>query len=192
MFLWLNDHASPELAATLPSAAEIAEEWAREEPPKFPADPDGRVANGLVACAPDTFAASLDCLEEHLTPEMKVFLLEKGATATHFQLGMFLRNNWGLWNENSVLRRALIDRGFTHADDMSGAILNAYVARLRGEPFDIQSAIRRYRDYWLDREESQESVRCPPSDDLTEREVAAGALELCGGRSAKPQKDEQD
>ncbi len=49
----------------------------------------------------------------------------------HFGLGMWLRNNWGLWS-GSRLERYFYARGVYHPDNMSGAILEYYYDYLHG------------------------------------------------------------
>ena len=47
------------------------------------------------------------------------------ATRLHHGLGMWIRNNWGLWR-NSKLKRYFLDRGILHPDEMSSIILSSY------------------------------------------------------------------
>lgn len=49
----------------------------------------------------------------------------------HFSLGLWIRNNWGLWG-GSRLQCYLYDRGTYHPDDMSGQILRFYYDHLWG------------------------------------------------------------
>ncbi len=49
----------------------------------------------------------------------------------HHGLGMWIRNNWGLWN-GSRLQEYFKKRGITHPDDMSGLILAYYYDWLNG------------------------------------------------------------
>ena len=49
----------------------------------------------------------------------------------HLGLGMWLRNNWGLWGGSRLLLY-LFDRGLKHPDDMSAAILELYWDYLNG------------------------------------------------------------
>ena len=49
----------------------------------------------------------------------------------HFGLGMWLRNNWGLWS-GSRLERYFYARGVYHPDNMSGVILEYYYDYLHG------------------------------------------------------------
>ena len=41
----------------------------------------------------------------------------------HFSLGMWIRNNFGLWGEDSKPRKVL---GPAHPDDASGVLINKY------------------------------------------------------------------
>lgn len=44
----------------------------------------------------------------------------------HFGLGMWMRNNWGLWSGKSRLLPIFETKGITHPDNMSGYILETY------------------------------------------------------------------
>lgn len=50
----------------------------------------------------------------------------------HFGLGMYVRNEYGLWR-GSPLQAYFLARGVRHPDDMSGVLLDAYRLYLRGE-----------------------------------------------------------
>jgi len=50
----------------------------------------------------------------------------------HFGLGMWMRNNWGLWG-GSRLQKYFTDKGMTHPDDMSSVILLYYWDWLKGD-----------------------------------------------------------
>ena len=104
--------------------------------------------NKLVACAPITFDQAVQCLHDELSSKAKADLLAPdGALRAHTGLGMFLRNEWGLW-KHGPLAVSLIGLGFKHPDDMSATILEAYVAREQGKPFDIKGKIAEYDAYW--------------------------------------------
>ena len=49
----------------------------------------------------------------------------------HFGLGMWLRNNWGLWG-GSRLQQYFLQRGVEHPDNMSGILLEYYYDYLHG------------------------------------------------------------
>jgi hypothetical protein len=73
---------------------------------------------------------------------------EKRFTAdTHFQLGMWVRNNWGLWRGSS-LSEFFNGKGIYHPDDMSAIILKSYYRRLTGQKIMLEEQIKYYQDYW--------------------------------------------
>lgn len=49
----------------------------------------------------------------------------------HLSLGMWIRNNWGLWG-GSRLQKYFMDRGISHPDNMSGIVLVHYHDWLHG------------------------------------------------------------
>jgi len=51
---------------------------------------------------------------------------EDDLTRHHFGLGMWMRNNWGLWSEASPLKQFFDSQGKYSADDMSSMILKSY------------------------------------------------------------------
>ncbi|MFC1610377.1 DUF6794 domain-containing protein [Myxococcota bacterium] len=65
----------------------------------------------------------------------------------HFGLGMWMRNNWGLW-KGSRLARYFNGLGIRHPDDMSGIILESYMRRLKGEPIELEKQVAHYQEYW--------------------------------------------
>lgn len=113
-----------------------------------PASAKDETARKLIDCAPKTFETAVDCLDRSLSAEFREQLVKPdGATMAHFGLGMFLRNNWGLW-KGGELRTAMQGMGFRHPDDMSAAILGAEASRLRKVPFDVNAEIAKYAAYW--------------------------------------------
>lgn len=59
--------------------------------------------------------------------------------AFHFSLGMWLRNNAGLWSGGPI-RDSMSAHGLRHADDMSHVVLEAYVFYLNDQPIKELSA----------------------------------------------------
>ena len=105
--------------------------------------------SATVACAPATFEAAVSCLETTLPTGARAELIAPdGPVRAHFGFGMMLRNKWGLQDKNSPLHQALKKHGFIYPDDMSGTIIDAYVAGEKGERFDKSAAVVQYRVYW--------------------------------------------
>jgi hypothetical protein len=64
--------------------------------------------------------------------EMQALPQRDGMSGYHMGLGMWMRNNWGLWG-GSRLQKYFTDRGVTHPDDMSTVILYHYYDWLKGQ-----------------------------------------------------------
>ncbi|MCK9573144.1 MAG: hypothetical protein M0R20_01920 [Candidatus Omnitrophica bacterium] len=94
-----------------------------------------------------------DCfkeLEKMLTPEL-IKEMETGTEADmgkyHRGLGMWIRNNWGLWS-GSRLEVYFNNLRVHHPDDMSGIILDSFWRKLNNKPIKLEKQIKRYEDYW--------------------------------------------
>lgn len=79
---------------------------------------------------PKTLEEAIVALDNMLEEEDKQFLLKHGALSVHHSLGMWIRNNFGLW-EDSELKKNLIKEGFFHPDDMSNFIIEEYITHLK-------------------------------------------------------------
>lgn len=64
----------------------------------------------------------------------------------HFGLGLWMRNNWGLW-ANSRLAEFFMERGLNHPDDMSSIILSNFQLRLNGKPLEVEKQIAYFKEY---------------------------------------------
>jgi hypothetical protein len=73
----------------------------------------------------------------------------------HFGLGLWMRNNWGLWG-GSPLAKHFNHIGICHPDDMSGIILDSFWRHLNGKPIRLEEQVQYYRKYWGD------SLKCEP------------------------------
>lgn len=108
-----------------------------------------RKAGGLPSTLEDTFPR----LTKLLPPDqLDAFKRsdERSATAfAHLGLGMWMRNNWGLWKGGPLAEWFKV-RGIIHADDMSGIILTSFHRKLRGEPLGLMDQIEYYRKHWKD------------------------------------------
>ena len=65
----------------------------------------------------------------------------------HHSLGMWIRNNWGLWS-GSRLAKYFNEIGVYHPDDMSSIILDSLHRHLNGKDIKIEEQIKYYKDYW--------------------------------------------
>jgi hypothetical protein len=65
----------------------------------------------------------------------------------HMGLGLWLRNNWGLWG-GSRLKTYFNKIGIFHPDDMSGLILTTFWRHLHNKPLEVENEVARYKEYW--------------------------------------------
>lgn len=81
---------------------------------------------------PGSLDEAIKSLDDELTNDDKEFLLEKGAVAVHFSLGMWIRNNWGFWEKKeNDLKKELEEKGYTHPDEMSNFLIEEYIKYLK-------------------------------------------------------------
>ena len=60
----------------------------------------------------------------------------------HMGLGLWMRNNWGLWG-GSRLSHYFNEMGLTHPDDMSSVIITSYHRHLNGKDIKLQEQLKR-------------------------------------------------
>ena len=175
------------LAAVLAAPGGAAEKSAKS---------DKQLAKELKRCAPRTYEAAVECLDKILPPEHQAALAAPdGAIEAHFGLGMFLRNNWGLWHEGP-LYSSMRAMGFTHPDDMSGAILDGFAARERGEsytPAPPDPAKQQAEWDQAVREGRAGSLSCemPPLPEKPSKKQFAAAMDACLDQMAKSLEGDQ-
>lgn len=80
---------------------------------------------------------------------------EEDLAVYHMGLGLWLRNNWGLWG-GSRLSKYFNQLGVFHPDDMSGIIINTFWSKLNNKPQKIKEKIEFYREYWKSQETPKE------------------------------------
>jgi len=67
--------------------------------------------------------------------------------AYHFGLGLWLRNNWGLWSA-SRLSEYFNKMEIWHPDDMSGLIILSYHRFLNNKDIEFDNQIKEYKNFW--------------------------------------------
>lgn len=78
----------------------------------------------------------------------------------HHGLGRCLRNEWKLWEPDSVLPKYFKNKlGIIHADDMSGLIIKGMLAKIRNEKFDIDVEVEEYKEHWKDEPVSEHDIK---------------------------------
>jgi hypothetical protein len=94
----------------------------------------------------DCFKELEKMLPPDLIAEMKTET-EDNMVKYHRGLGMWMRNNWGLWS-GSRLAKYFNALGIRHPDDMSGIILDSFWRHLNNKPIQLKEQIRYYQNYW--------------------------------------------
>ena len=73
---------------------------------------------------------------------------EEMLNSTHHALGEWIRDNWGLWDKNSLLYQHFYKMGLWHPDDISTFILRSYHRFLNKKDLQLSIQIDRYIEYW--------------------------------------------
>jgi len=68
---------------------------------------------------------------------------------THHGFGRHIRNSWSLWQEDCPLRQWFRDHlKIGHPDDISAIIMEASVAKTKGEEYDPAPSVQRFHEHW--------------------------------------------
>lgn len=83
-----------------------------------------------------------DEMEEAMRSAMNKF------DGEHHFLGRALRNKWNFWEDSPIVRWFIATHRICHADDISGIVLEAFAAKLNGEPYDPAPTVEKYHKHW--------------------------------------------
>lgn len=83
-------------------------------------------------------------LDRMLSDTIKLQL--KNGEPSHFGLGMWMRNNWGLW-AGGRLKCYFDERELYHPDHISSLIISTYEMKLNNKPTNIDSLIQVYSEF---------------------------------------------
>ncbi len=105
---------------------------------------------------------------------------EEFAGLQQMELGLWMRNNWGLW-EGSHLRDYFNKLGIHHPDDMSSILLCSLWRKLNNIPIKLQDQIQCWKDWWQEREKLEqqsgdEKLKLLPNWICPNREIIAVSL----------------
>lgn len=107
-----------------------------------------------VETIPPTFEAAVDTIITHegfAEAADGSETAEDFAAANHRGAGRYIRNHWSLWTNpqyDTPLRDHMLELGFTHADDMSSAILQGAWCKHHGLEFDLEASVQEFKEYW--------------------------------------------
>jgi hypothetical protein len=125
---------------------------------------------------PESFSQALDALDAMSSEEdREAYRNDKvDMGLVHRQVGMRLRNDWGLWS-GSKLRDYFSERGIAHADWISSAIFEAWIERLKTGSFDEDAIIAKYakieKDWraWSENPDSYTQAEDDPLDPFAKK-----------------------
>lgn len=121
-----------------------------ENDPKYKINPTPNKESSTEVYIPkdleDCFKELKSMLYPDLIKEMTMGT-ENDMIKYHHGLGMWIRNNWGLWSE-SRLKEYFNELGIQHPDDMSGIILDSFWRHLNNKPIELEEQIKYYQEYW--------------------------------------------
>lgn len=72
---------------------------------------------------------------------------EKSVNRYHLNLGLWIRNNWGIWR-GSRLADYFNQYDIRNPDDMSSTILHSYWRHLNDRPRKLEEQVQLYKEYW--------------------------------------------
>jgi hypothetical protein len=109
---------------------------------------------------PATLNETFVALECELTPsELREIRFSDDMIGYHFGLGMWMRNNWGLW-AGGPLAQHFGALGIDHPDNMSGVILGAVWRHANGLPVDLGGEVRSSKER-ARKHRTPDPARCP-------------------------------
>jgi len=87
---------------------------------------------------PSTLNEAINSIVDTLDQKDKDFIKQNEPSSVHFTIGMYLRNNWDLWEKDSPLVLDVKQRFglWGHGDDVSGLILEGVWAKVNGIDVD--------------------------------------------------------
>jgi hypothetical protein len=104
----------------------------------------GQIRDSLDAALPrdlsDAHARLLQLLPDSVLQQMRTGT-EDHMLSYHFGLGMWMRNNWGLWSRRSALYWYFDSLGLDNPDNISGVILRTFWCKLNNRSLEIERHI---------------------------------------------------
>lgn len=87
-------------------------------------------------------------LDDSTKMEIKEMTKSSFSAEAHLGLGLWIRNNWGLW-QGGPLASYFNELGLYHPDEISGIILNCYFNHVKGFDIDLKGEIEKDKLFGL-------------------------------------------
>jgi hypothetical protein len=100
------------------------------------------------APVPLNLTQALDTLDRASSGAVQLMMRsgEEGVTIElHDSLGLWIRNNWGLYDKGA-LYQDLAKRGLRYPDDMSALVLTSWWRRIHGRPLDVAGQVKVFQE----------------------------------------------
>lgn len=98
---------------------------------------------------PMTLDEAVDFIKSKMPSDFVEFVKKSTPSGVHFGLGMQIRNDWSLWDiENPLVKWFDKEYGITHADDISGLILDCVWQDIKGLPRRDREQAAKTKRYW--------------------------------------------
>ena len=92
---------------------------------------------------------AVESIKSEMPPDFIEFVKKSNSSGVHFGLGMQIRNDWSLWDlENPLVKWFDKEYGITHADDISGLILDCVWQDIKGLPRRDREQADKTKKYW--------------------------------------------
>ena len=102
---------------------------------------------------PKTIDEAIDCIVNSLHPEDIENIKKRESGDYHFSIGMFLRNNWNMWDNATPMSIDFQNRFklFGHGDDLSGVILEGVWAKVNNKDVNevLTNTANGFRLHWI-------------------------------------------
>jgi hypothetical protein len=101
---------------------------------------------------PSNVEEAINMFLNALTDEEKQALkgIEEDQVALfHHTWGTLIRNEWSMWEKNTLLTNSFKQIGISHPDDMSGIILTSVHRKLNKKAAKLKDQIVKYQNYWF-------------------------------------------
>lgn len=123
-------------------------DWQEQDKYKLNPTPDPTSNNKIYV--PTKLDDAFDELKKMLHPELLKEMKEgseRNMVQYHMSMGLWMRNNWGLW-AGSRLAKYFNGIGIFHPDDMSGIILDSFWRHLNAQPIKLEEQVAYYQKFW--------------------------------------------
>ena len=98
---------------------------------------------------PVNLEEAVHLLQLALSPSEMETVRKSSTSKLHLSLGMYIRNEWSLWDVDTILvtwfRKTY---GIHHADDVSAIIIECLVNDLNGQPRQDKVLAKQLLDHW--------------------------------------------